>query len=236
MTPLREAHQTRASRETGEANLSQDTVSQFTLLGAAMNPMNYSSRQNLMKAPLQLRFINRFAEVANDSIVQCADPVSIIRVGSNENRRNCATGTDEILVEFKTAHRRHLNVTNQARRFKEMRRCKEIDCGREDFDRVSQGSHEPSHGIPKELVILDDGNQRVLHAASWCSPFAPYGRFQERRTDPFGTLHRRDCLSNAVRVNVSLCLGGAFQTYNAANAHRRADAERPHLRHASDRE
>ena len=43
-----------------------------------------------MKAPFQVLFINRLAKVADDPIVQGADPVNVIGVGSHEDRRNRA--------------------------------------------------------------------------------------------------------------------------------------------------
>ena len=63
-----------------------------------------------MKAPFQMLFINRLAKVADDPIVQGADPVDIIGVGSHEDCRNRAPCIDEVSVEFDSVHRRHVYV------------------------------------------------------------------------------------------------------------------------------
>ena len=73
-------------------------------------------------------FINRLAKVADDPIVQGADPVNIIGVGSHEDCRNRAPCIDEVSVEFDSGHRRHLDVSDQAGRFDETRRGEEIGC------------------------------------------------------------------------------------------------------------
>jgi hypothetical protein len=51
-----------------------------------------------VKAPFQMLFINRLAKVADDPIVQGADPVNIIGVGSHEDCRNRAPCLDEVSV------------------------------------------------------------------------------------------------------------------------------------------
>ena len=63
-----------------------------------------------MKAPFQMLFIDRLAKVADDPIVQGADPVNIIGVGSHENCRNRAPRLAEVSVEFDSGHRRHVYV------------------------------------------------------------------------------------------------------------------------------
>jgi hypothetical protein len=104
-------------------------------------------------------FINRLTKVANDPIVQGASPVKVIGVGSNEDGRNGVPDFDEISVELDSGHRGHMDVGDQAGRFDETRGCEEIGCRREGLDAVAQRPHEPSHGIAKGWIILNDRDQ-----------------------------------------------------------------------------
>jgi hypothetical protein len=62
-------------------------------------------------------------------------------------------------VEFDAGHRGHMDVSDQAGRFDETRGSEEIGCRRESLDVVAQRPHEPSHGLAKELIILNDRDQ-----------------------------------------------------------------------------
>jgi hypothetical protein len=112
-----------------------------------------------MKTPYQIPLINWLAKVTNDPAVQGAGPVNVIRVGRYEDRRNCIPCLDEVSVEFDPGHGRHMHVGDQAGRFNETRGCEEIGCRREGLYTVAQRSHEPSHGIEKEWIILNDRDQ-----------------------------------------------------------------------------
>ena len=90
------------------------------------------------KAPLEMVVIHRLAEVTNNSILQGAPPDDLIRVCGNEDRRDRVPCIDEMSVELKTSHSRHLNVGDQARCCCEERGCQEIGCRRERFDSVAQ--------------------------------------------------------------------------------------------------
>src|SRR6266853_4830473 len=105
--------------------------------------------------------INRFTKVTNDSIFQNTGSINVIGIGSNEDGRNRVPGINEALVKFDPGHRRHMDVSDQASCFREMRRCEEIGCRRENLDGVILRSHEPSHRLAKELIILNDRDQ-------WC--------------------------------------------------------------------
>ena len=59
--------------------------------------------------------IHRFAEVANDPVLQGAPPDSLVRVCGDEDRRNGVAHIDEMSVEFDSGHSRHLDVGDQAR-------------------------------------------------------------------------------------------------------------------------
>ena len=104
--------------------------------------------------------INWLTKVTNDPIVQGAGAVNVVGVGSNENCRNRVTPLDEVFIEFEPGHRRHMDVSDQAGGFAETRRCEEIGCGREGRDVVAKRSHEPPHGFAKELIVLDDRDER----------------------------------------------------------------------------
>ena len=66
---------------------------------------------------------------------------------------------DQARVEFDTRHPGHMDVSNQAGGLVETARCEKIGCRWESFDGVTQRPHEPSHGLAKELIILDDRDQ-----------------------------------------------------------------------------
>jgi hypothetical protein len=52
-----------------------------------------------------------------------------------------------------------MDVSDQAGGFDEARGCEEIGCRRESLNSVAQRTHEPSHGLAKELIILNDRDQ-----------------------------------------------------------------------------
>ena len=112
--------------------------------------------ESLMKAPYEMLLVNWFAKVTNDPVVQGAGPVNIIGVGCNEDRRNRVARIDEVSVELESGHRRHMDVSDQAGSLDETGGCEEISCRRETLDSVAERSHEPSHGVAKELIIFDD--------------------------------------------------------------------------------
>ena len=117
--------------------------------------------------------INWLTKVTNDPIVQGAGAVNVVGVGSNENCRNRVPCLDEVSVEFDAGHRRHMDISDQAGGFDETRGREEIGGRRESLDGVAQRPHEPSHGLAKELIIINDQDQwRFRHTASGSS----YGR------------------------------------------------------------
>jgi len=103
--------------------------------------------------------INRLAKITNDALVQGLGPVSLVGVGSNEDRRNCVPSIDQMSVELDSGHGRHMDVSDQTGGFEETRRCEEIGCRRKSLDSVALRPHEPSHGFAKELIILNDRDQ-----------------------------------------------------------------------------
>src|SRR3954454_21765948 len=97
----------------------------------------------------QLLFIHRLTEITKDPIVQGACPISGVRIGSNEDCRNGVPCVDQMSVEFDPGHGGHMDVSDQAGRFGEMRWRHEIGSRRESLDGVAQRVQEASHGIPK---------------------------------------------------------------------------------------
>src|SRR5690349_18759435 len=83
-------------------------------------------RERCVKTPCQMLFIDRLAKVADDPIVQGADPVNIVGIGSHEDRRNPPPSLDEVSVEFDSGHRRHVYVGDEAGGLGEMGGCEEI--------------------------------------------------------------------------------------------------------------
>jgi len=111
------------------------------------------------KAPEQIVLVHRLPKVTNDSVLQSAGADALIGVGRHQDRRNRVTSIDEVPVELEAGHLRHVDISDQAACFGEMRRCEEIGCRRKSLDSICQRSHEPSHGFAKELIVLDDRDQ-----------------------------------------------------------------------------
>jgi len=103
--------------------------------------------------------VNRFPKITNNAIVQSAGSISVIGVGSNENRGNRVPGIDEVSMEFDPAHRRHIDISDHAGCFTQTRRSQEIGRRREGLDCIALGSYQPSHRIAKEPIILNDRYQ-----------------------------------------------------------------------------
>ena len=143
-----------------EANEPRGAVFQFTLPGAESELMNFlravTGRESRAKTPFQMLFIHWLAKVTDDPVVQGADPVNIIGIGSHEDCRNRVPCIDEVSVEFDPGHRRHMDVGDQASRFGETRGCEEIGRRWKSLDGIAQRPHEPSHGLAKEPIIFND--------------------------------------------------------------------------------
>jgi hypothetical protein len=127
--------------------------------------------------------IDRFAQIANDSIFERAVPGSLIRVCGNENRRDRVPGIDQMLVELDPGHSRHLDVGDQAGDFGKMGRGQKIGCRRERFNPVPERIHQLSHRFAKRLIVLDDRYQhRFRHRGSLAASQAhPAGASALRR-------------------------------------------------------
>jgi hypothetical protein len=107
--------------------------------------------------------IHRLTQVTQDPIVQGASPVGIIGKGRHEDCRYRVTHVDEASIELEPGHGRHMDVGDQAGCFGKPRGGEKIRCRRENVDRITQRSHEPTHGLAKELIIFDDRNQYLFH-------------------------------------------------------------------------
>jgi hypothetical protein len=86
----------------------------------------------------QIPFIDRLAKVTDDPIVQDANPVNIIGVGSHKDRRDGVCCINEMSVQFDPGHPGHLDIGDQACRFGKTRRCDEIGRRRESLGVVTQ--------------------------------------------------------------------------------------------------
>jgi PAS domain S-box-containing protein len=107
----------------------------------------------------QTRLVNGLSKVADDPIVERTGPVGVVGVGGDEDRRNRVSGIDEVSVEVDSCHCRHLDVGDQARGFIPPMGREEIGGRSERLDSVAKRPHEPSHGLAKELIIVDDRDQ-----------------------------------------------------------------------------
>lgn len=128
--------------------------------------------ESTTKTTLEMVVIHRLAEVTNDSILQSTPPDDVVRVYGNEDRRNRVPCSDEMAVELKTSHSRHLNVGDQARCCCEERGCQEVGCRRERLGSVAQRAYEFSHGFSKWLIILHDRYQVIFRHRGFQATFA----------------------------------------------------------------
>jgi hypothetical protein len=112
-----------------------------------------------MDTPREIFLINRLAQVADDAVREGARTIGVIGVGSDEDCRNCVSDFDQVFVELDPGHPRHMDVSDKTGRFKETRRREKIDCRCVRLDIVAQGPHEPSHGIAKGRIILNERDQ-----------------------------------------------------------------------------
>jgi hypothetical protein len=121
--------------------------------------MRLSGLESRTKAAFQFLIIHGFAEVTNHSIPQGAVSNRFIRISGDENGRDHVARIDEMSMELNPAHSRHLNISDQARRFGGERRFQELGGRGKRLDRVAQHRHELLHGLAKGLIILDDRYQ-----------------------------------------------------------------------------
>jgi len=143
-----------------EVNAPRGAVFRFTLPAAAKDSRILLGRpagpKRCTKALQQTRIVNGLSKAADDPIVEHAVPVDI---GREEDRRNRVSGIDEMSVEVDSGHSRHLDVGDQAGGLNHPMGCEEIGGRPESLDGVAQRPHEPSHGLAKELIIIDDRDQ-----------------------------------------------------------------------------
>ena len=146
-----------------DVNAPRGAVFRFTLPGAAKDsriPLGgLAGAERHAEALQQTRLVNGLPKVADDPIVERSGPVGVVGIGRDEDRRHRVSGIDETPVEVDSGHSRHLDVGDQANGFNQATGCEEIGCRRESLDAVAQRAHEPSHGLAKELIIIDDRDQ-----------------------------------------------------------------------------
>ena len=112
-----------------------------------------------MEAPYETLLVNRLAEITNNSVAQGAGSLAVVGAASNEDCRNGVPHIDKVSVELDTGHCRHMDISDQAGGFDETRGHEEIGGRRKSLDGVAQRPHEPSHGIAKGWIILNDRDQ-----------------------------------------------------------------------------
>ena len=62
-------------------------------------------RKHCAETPLEIVLIHWLAQIADDTIVQCAGPISIVGVGCHEDCRDRSLFIDKVSVEFDWATR-----------------------------------------------------------------------------------------------------------------------------------
>jgi nitrogen-specific signal transduction histidine kinase len=146
-----------------DVNAPRGAVFRFTLRSAARDSGILLGRlagpQRRAETLQQTRLVNGLLKVADDSILERAGLVDVVDVGGDEDRWNRVSDIDEAPVEVRSGHSRHLDVGNQAGGFNQAMGCKEIGGRSERLHGVAQRPHEPSHGLAKELIIIDDRDQ-----------------------------------------------------------------------------
>src|SRR3954469_5482768 len=70
-------------------------------------------RESATKTAHQVLFIHWLTKITDDPLLQGACPVSRVRGGSNEDRRNRESRLDKVPVKLNSAHRRHLDISDQ---------------------------------------------------------------------------------------------------------------------------
>ena len=143
----------------------------------------FARKKSRAKAPLQMIVVHGLGEIAYDTVLHGAAPNDVVRVSCDEDRRNPSPHFDEMLVELDAGHPWHLDVGDQAIRLGGERRFEEIGRRRERRDGVTEQRHELSHGLAKEVVILDDRYQSTFgHRGFPATSFAAVAAAQVLRT------------------------------------------------------
>ena len=69
---------------------------------------------------------------------------------------------DEVAMQFEPVHRGHVDVGDQTGCFGALRGSEKSGCRWEIIDPIAQRPHEPSHGLAKRPVIIDDRDQELV--------------------------------------------------------------------------
>jgi len=76
--------------------------------------------------------------------------------GRDENERHAMSLGAQLSLQFDTAHRRHSNICNHARRFIQIARLQELYGRRKWMDDVPKRPHEIADRSANGLVVVDD--------------------------------------------------------------------------------
>src|SRR5258708_5781317 len=79
------------------------------------------TRESVTKTAHQMLFIHWLTKITHDPVVQGLSPVIVVGVSSNEDCGNRVPCVDQMSVELNPRHGRHMDVSDQAGRFEEMR-------------------------------------------------------------------------------------------------------------------
>jgi len=106
--------------------------------------------------------VNWLAKIADHSVTQSTGSVHIASMGGYKNRRNQVPLLHKMTTELEPGHHRHVHVGDQAGGLPEKGRCEKFSPRRERFAPVAQRPHEPSHGLAKRLIVIDDRDYRLV--------------------------------------------------------------------------
>jgi hypothetical protein len=98
----------------------------------------------------------RLAKVALHSRGQHLLFDSVIRKGSNQDRWDRPLCFDELLVKFDTRYFRHVYIGDEARSGSDFGGSEKFDSGGERRNVVAQRPKQPSQGVAKGLVVIND--------------------------------------------------------------------------------
>jgi hypothetical protein len=94
------------------------------------------------------------AQIANYTVGQRPSPMGIIRGSCDQNRWDVSTGRGEVPIQVKPSHHRHVDVQDQARCARQIRRVQKILSRCKGLHRESSRSKETSKRLPHRIIII----------------------------------------------------------------------------------
>jgi hypothetical protein len=102
----------------------------------------------------QAIFTTWLAQIANYTVTQGPLPMGIIRGGCYQDRRDGSTGGGEVPIQIRPSHHRHVDVHDQARCARQIRRLQKISGRCKGLHGESVRSKETSKRLPYRIIII----------------------------------------------------------------------------------